>query len=301
MNLSHKNLIQIAIKNKFNLNLKNKNVSIRLLNFIYFLKLIEEELEKNYHPFDEMKCPVHFCHGQEAVPAALHELLSNNDYLFSHHRSHGYYLSKKCPPEKLFAELHGKLSGANFGIAGSQDISYYKKNFYSGAILAGSVSIAVGAALSIKLDKKKNIAVCGFGEAATDQGLFWESLNYSALSSLPLLYICENNNLSVYTPQKNRQAGSSIALKSKSFGVKSVQVYGNDPLKVYQAVKDAIQYIKKNKKPFLIEVFTYRTISHVGPLSDDITNFKNTKEYKFWVKNSPFINLKEELIKKKIY
>ena len=71
------------------------------------------------------------------------------------------------------------------------------------------------------------------------------------------------------------------ALKSKSFGVKSVQVYGNDPLKVYQAVKDAIQYIKKNKKPFLIEVFTYRTISHVGPLSDDITNFKKISEFTF--------------------
>jgi len=299
MNLSHDNLINLAKKNQVNLSLKNKNISLKLLNFICFLKLIEQELEKNYHPLDEMKCPVHFCHGQEAVPAALHELLSNEDYLFSHHRSHGYYLSKKCPPEKLFAELYGKSDGANSGIAGSQDISYSKNNFYSGAILAGAISIAVGAALSVKLDNKKNIVACGFGESASDQGVFWESLNYSALSSLPLLYVCENNNLSVLTPQKNRQSGSSIASKAKSFGVKSVQVYGNDPLKVYQEIKSAIQYIKKNKKPFLVEAFTYRTISHVGPLSDDASNMKNTKEYKFWLKNSSLENLKKALLKKK--
>jgi len=297
--LTHSGLINVAKKNTIQLFSKNKSLYIRLLNFIYFLKKIEHELESNYHPLDEMKCPVHFCHGQESVPAALNELLTKSDYLFSHHRSHGYYLSKKCPPEKLFAELYGKGTGANFGIAGSQDISYPANNFYSGAILAGSISIAVGTALSLKISKKKNIVVCGFGESATDQGVFWESLNYSSLEGLPLLYVCENNNLSVFTPQKNRQAGNSIASKADSFGIKSTQVYGNDPLKVYQEIDRAIKYIKKNKKPFLVEAYTYRVISHVGPLADDTSNMKNTKEYKFWIKNGPFDNFKKILLKKK--
>ena len=297
MKISQSTLISYAKKNKTTLS--SRKICLKIFDFIFFLKLIEDQLEKNYHPNDKMKCPVHFCHGQEAVPAALHSLLSKKDYLFSHHRSHGYYLSKKCPPEKLFSELYGKSSGANSGLAGSQDISYPSNNFYSGAIIAGSISIAVGAGLSIKLDKKKNIAVCGFGESASDQGIFWESLNYSALSNIPILFICENNNLSVLSPQKDRQTGKSIAEKAQSFGVKSNQVYGNDPLKVFNEIDKAIKYIKKYQKPFLIECFTYRTISHVGPLSDDPSNMQKTKEYKFWIKNSPFENLKKELLKKK--
>ena len=296
MKLSQRTLISHAKKNK--IKLKSRAISLKIFDFIFFLKLIEDQLEKNYHPNDKMKCPVHFCHGQESVPAALHLLLSKKDYLFSHHRSHGYYLSKRCPPEKLFSELYGKLSGANSGLAGSQDISYSPNNFYSGAIIAGSISIATGAGLSIKLDKKKNIAVCGFGESASDQGIFWESLNYSALSKIPILFICENNNLSVLSPQKDRQTGKSIAEKTLSFGVKSTQVYGNDPIKVYNEIDKGINYIKKFQKPYLIESFTYRTISHVGPLSDDQSNMKNTKEYKFWIKNTPYENLKRELLKK---
>ena len=98
MKISQRTLISYAKKNKTTLS--SRKICLKIFDFIFFLKLIEDQLEKNYHPNDKMKCPVHFCHGQEAVPAALHSLLSKKDYLFSHHRSHGYYLSKKCPPEK---------------------------------------------------------------------------------------------------------------------------------------------------------------------------------------------------------
>src|ERR1019366_6126818 len=89
-------------------------------------------------PADEMRCPVHFCIGQEAVPAALSLLLNDDDYLFCHHRSHGYYLAKSAPMEALFAELYGKATGANGGLTGSQNISFPARNFYSGAILPGA-------------------------------------------------------------------------------------------------------------------------------------------------------------------
>src|SRR5713226_941565 len=118
-----------------------------LYRFMLRLRLCEEALAREYHPADEMRCPVHFCVGQEAVPAALSLLLGKDDYLFSHHRSHGYYLAKGAPMEALFAELYGKSTGANGGVAGSQDISYPARNFYSGAILAGATAISIGAAL----------------------------------------------------------------------------------------------------------------------------------------------------------
>ena len=284
---SHKVLLNLFNKKKIVLKKKNKKIYLKLFKFINFFKLIEESLEKRYHPYDEMKCPVHFAHGQECVPAALSILIKNSDYLFSHHRSHGYYLAKKCPLENLFAELYGKETGANGGIAGSQDISFEKNKFFSGAILAGGVSIAVGTALSLKMKKSKNLVFCSFGESATDQGIFWESLNYSSLKNLPILFICENNNLSVLTPQNKRQSGSSIFNKSKIFGVNSTQIFGNDPIEAYNAIKKAIQFIKTKKKPFLIEAFTFRTMSHVGPLSDDLSGLKDTKEFKFWIKNNP--------------
>ncbi len=296
---NNKNLIKFY-KPKTKLVKNKKKIYLELFKFINFFRHIEEALEKNYHPRDEMKCPVHFAHGQESVPAAINLLIKKTDYLFSHHRSHGYYLAKKCPVEKLFAELHGKKTGANGGIAGSQDISYEKNRFFSGAILAGSISIAVGTAISLKIKKSKNISISAFGDAATEQGIFWESLNYSSLHKLPILFICENNNLSVLTPQNERQAGESISNKSKSFGVNSSQILNNDPIETYEKIQKAINFVRNNKKPYLIEVFNYRTISHVGPLSDDLSNFKNSKEYKFWLKNNPRDILANTLIKNKL-
>ena len=279
------------------LNIKKKKVYLKLFKFINFFRQIEEALEQNYHPLDEMKCPIHFAHGQESVPAAVNLLVKNKDYLFSHHRSHGYYIAKKAPVKKLFAELYGKVSGANSGIAGSQDISYEKNRFYSGAILAGSISIGVGAAMSLKIKKSKNIVISGFGEAATEQGIFWESLNYSSLHKLPILFICENNNLSVLTSQKERQSGESISNKSKSFGINSSQILSNDPINSYEVIKKGFDFVRKNKKPYLIEAFTYRTMSHVGPLSDDLSNLKNSREFRFWSKNNPKDSLAKVLLK----
>src|SRR6266852_8773592 len=109
-----------------------------LYRFMLRLRLCEEALAREYHPADEMRCPVHFCVGQEAVPAALSLLLRDDDYLYSHHRSHGYYLAKHAPMPALFAELYGKQTGANSGLAGSQDISFASRRFFSGAILAGA-------------------------------------------------------------------------------------------------------------------------------------------------------------------
>ena len=151
MKLNHIDILKIQKYNKISLSGIDKKIALNLYFFMKRLRMCEEAVEKEYHPADEMRCPVHFCTGEEAVPAALSLLLKNKDYLYSHHRSHGYYLAKKAPIKKLFAELYGKNTGANGGIAGSQDISYPQKNFFSGAILSGATSIAVGSAVALKM------------------------------------------------------------------------------------------------------------------------------------------------------
>ena len=270
---------------------KNKNSYNDKLLSIYFnllrLRLCEEALVKEYHPADEMRCPVHFCIGQEATPSALELLINKNDILFCHHRSHGYYLAKKSPMKELFAELYGKKTGANQGLAGSQDISYHKKNFFGGAILAGSIGLATGAALGLQLDNQNSIAITVFGESATDQGLFWESLNYSSLKKLPILFICENNNYSVFSPAKDRQSGLAIYKKARSFGVKSKKIFGNDAVDIYKNLKKIIESIKKKNEPFLLELDTYRISSHYGPENDLEIGYRSLNEINKWEKRCP--------------
>jgi pyruvate dehydrogenase E1 component alpha subunit len=147
--------------------------------------------------------------------------------------------------------------------------------------------------------KNKQVVVTGFGEAATDEGIFWESLNYAALKRLPIIFVCENNNYSVFSPQSKRQSGKSISEKAKVFGVKSKAIFGNDVCLVYRELKNAITNIRKKKGPFLLETFTFRYSGHVGPLSDDLVGYRSNKEISFWKKNCPIILLEEVLIKKR--
>jgi pyruvate dehydrogenase E1 component alpha subunit len=298
--INHENILKIGKYKKTSLVNINKKLAIELYTFMLKLRLCEEAIEKEYHPADEMRCSVHFCSGEEAVPASLNNILGSEDYLFSHHRSHGYYLAKKAPMKKLFAELYGKVTGANSGMAGSQDISYPKNNFFSGAILAGAVSIALGAAISFEMKRKNNrVVVTGFGDAATDQGIFWESLNYASLKKLPIIYVCENNNYSTFSPQSKRQGGKSIAERAKTFGVKSRSVFGNDVCLVYRELHKAITNARRGKGPFLLETFTYRYSGHVGPLSDEFAGYRSKKEISFWKKNCPIVLFEEVLLKKR--
>tara|TARA_B100000579_G_C22804322_1_gene841644 strand:+ start:388 stop:1509 length:1122 start_codon:yes stop_codon:yes gene_type:complete len=298
--IDHKNILKIRKYKKISLKNISKDLAINLYTFMLRLRICEEAIEKEYHPADEMRCPVHFCSGEESVPASINNLLEREDYLFSHHRSHGYYLAKNAPMKKLFAELYGRVTGANSGLAGSQDISYSKNNFFSGAILSGATAIATGTALSLSMkSNNNNVVVAGFGDAATDEGIFWESLNYASLKKLPIIFVCENNNYSTFSPQSKRQSGQGIAEKAKAFGVESKSIFGNDVCLVYREMKKAISNARKGKGPFLLETFTYRYSGHVGPITDEFTGYRSNKEISFWKKNCPILLFEEILIKKK--
>ena len=283
--INHQNLLKTKIYKSKYFNKISKSNIINLFEFMLRLRLCEQALSDEYHPADQMRCPVHFCIGQESIPSALNLLIKKNDYLFSHHRSHGFFLAKKSPMKKLFAELYGKIGGANGGMAGSQDISYPQNNFYSGAILAGSISIAVGTALANKLDKNNKIVFACFGESATDEGIFWEAVNYSVLEKLPIIFICENNNYSVFSPQTKRQSGLSISDKVNSFGMRSNQIFGNDVALSYISIKEAIKNIKAG--PYFIEAFTSRWSGHYGPESDDYVNYRYKLDLDFYKRNCP--------------
>lgn len=271
-------------------------IVLRLYKSMMRLRRCQESLIEEYHPADEMRCPIHFCIGQEAVSAALSELLEKDDYLLSHHRSHGYYLAKGASMRSLFAEIYGRETGANGGLAGSQDISMHDLNFCSGAILTGAVAIAAGVGLAYRLQGKRSVAVSGFGDGATDEGVFWEATNYAALHKLPVVFICENNGYATYSPQMKRQALDNISEKVSAFGVKVKTIFGNDVIKVYSAIDEAITYARSGNGPYFIEAYTYRFNPHVGPEDDDYLGYRSSDELKLWKDNCPISLLEEQMI-----
>jgi len=266
-----------------------------LYRFMLRLRLCEEALADEYHPADEMRCPVHFCVGQEAVPAALSMLLKDEDYLYCHHRSHGYYLAKAAPMPALFAELYGRSTGANGGLAGSQDISFPSRRFFSGAILAGATAIAAGTALAMQMKKTGGVAVAGFGESATDEGIFWETVNYAALARLPLVLVCENNNFSVFSPQLKRTLVDNISERVSAFGMQSRAIFGNDALLVHRTLEEAVSRARDGHGPTFVEAYTYRWSGHYGPASDDLVGYRSAEDLAAWKRNCPLVLLEAVL------
>jgi pyruvate dehydrogenase E1 component alpha subunit len=297
--LTHASLLAAGPYKSLEVRPGEEETAIALYRFMLRLRLCEELLADEYHPADEMRCPVHFCIGQESAPAALSVLLQPDDYLFCHHRSHGYYLSKHAPMDALFAELYGKATGANGGLAGSQDISSPAHNFFSGAILAGATAIAMGAALGFQLKKQAKVAVAGFGESATDEGIFWETVNYAALAKLPVVFVCENNRYSVFSPQSKRSATDNLSERVASFGMRSTAVFGNDVMEVHRTLAREIALARSGQGPAFIEAYTYRWSGHYGPASDDLVGYRDASELEAWKLNCP-ISLLQSAMEKQV-
>lgn len=219
-----------------------REIELKIRNF-------ENMLQKN---MGKIFCPVHLSLGHESVAADISECIARDDWLFSNHRNHHHYIAKGGSEQSLLDEIMGKESGLNGGFAGSQAIVDPSINFHSTAILGGLVGAAAGVAYAIKLNNQNNIVVCVIGDAGTEQGVFWESLNFSALHSLPIVYICENNNKSVDATLDERQA-TPIVPRVSAFGIS-----------VFQEVKQALEYTKNNKAPSFCEVKVTLECAHIN-------------------------------------
>lgn len=247
-----------------------------------WIRFFEEELMRRYEPPHLTRCPIHYCIGQEMAPAYVGEVKAPGDWLFTHHRNHGYWLSWVGCNELLLAELMGKQSGVNNGRVGSQEISAPFANFYSGAILSTMIAIATGTALSYKLEgDSTEVVFCAFGDGAADEGIFWEAMNFIALKKLPMVLICENNNYATFSPQGKRQA-VSISNRVRAFGIKTLATTGVVPGSFGILVKQAVDNIRQAREPVFIEHHTYRHCGHVGAHDDDVNEYRSEEERKAW-------------------
>ena len=293
--LSHLTISKIGKYDALTLDGISQELGRTLLRQMLRLRRTEEALHEEYHPKDEMRCPIHFCIGQEAIPSALSQVVLSEDFMFSHHRSHGYFFAKGSPLAELFAEIYGKETGASGGKAGSQDISHSASNFYSGAILAGAVTIAVGAAFGFQQRKSNQIAISGFGEGATDEGAFWEAVAFAGKRKLPILFVIENNRYATFSDQLKRQASDNICERVRPFGVRATQIFGNDAALAYRTLSSEAARLRAGDGPALVEAYTYRWNSHVGPEDDGANRYRTSEEMNFWKQNCPILLLKHKL------
>ena len=259
----------------------DKSQLFHIFEKAYFIRSVEECIAKNYSK-SMMRCPTHLSIGQELVPSILSLFHDNNDLAVSTHRAHGHYLGKGGSLERLFDELHGLNSGCSGGNGGSMHLIDESVGFYgSTAIVGNTIPVGVGIANSFSIERKKNLVYVFLGDAATEEGVFYESLHYASLNSLPCIFIVENNNFSVYTDIKTRQ-NSSLKEKTNSFNVNYFLNKDHDYENLYEIFEESSQIARSFLGPVLIEVMTHRYREHCGPNYDDELNYRDERFLEYW-------------------
>lgn len=276
-----------------------KNKLNKLLHQLIRIRETELEIAKQYKK-QKMRCPVHLSIGQESVPVAICQNLNKKDQIVTAHRSHAHYLAKGGNLKKMISELHGKITGCASGKGGSMHLIDTKANVIAAVPIVGStIPIGVGAAWANKLKNNINIVVVFFGDGATEQGVFYESLNFASLHKLRVLFVCENNRYSVYSNIKKRQATQNqIRNLARSFGIETHYLKNHDLFNIFERSKKIIFKMRKKSLPIFFEIETYRQIEHCGPENDDELNYRNQNEINFWKKNCQ-VKLNRDLFLKK--
>ena len=284
-----------------------KNISMNNLKKLFFsmyrIRLVEEEIAKRYSE-QEMRCPVHLSIGQESTAVGVSYCLKKSDKVYSSHRSHAHYLAKNGNLKSMISEIYGKSTGCIGGRGGSMHLSDLSVNFMASIpIIGSSIPLAVGNALSEKIKKKKNISVSFFGDAAIEEGILHECMNFASIKNLKVLFVCENNQYSIFTHLNERQPKKrNIEKIASAHSIASKTIAASDVTQIVNGTQEALKYIKKNSAPFFLVLDTYRWKEHCGPMNDDHLNYRDKSENDKWIKKKCAIkSLDNILIKKSKY
>jgi pyruvate dehydrogenase E1 component alpha subunit len=265
----------------------------RMVRIRVFEERTAEILEKNP---GEIVCPVHLYVGQEAVAVGVCAALNDGDVVYSNHRSHGHYLAKGGDMKELAAELYCRQSGCSGGKGGSMHLCSPEKGFPgSSAIVAGTISTAVGSALAFKTMGTNNVAGTFFGDGAVNEGGFYEALNLAALRKLPVIFVCENNGFSTHMPIRSCLANTDIIAKAEAMGVPARRIDGNDVVTVNREAAAVVEDIRGGGGPRFLECMTYRWRGHVGPKFDLDKGLRNREELESWMEKGPIRRMENRL------
>ena len=260
------------------------------LTDLFYIRFFEEKIAKIYAS-EVIRCPVHLAIGHEAAAVGVCSNLNKNDLVLSYHRSHHHYLAKGGSPQKLLWELLGDARGCSGGRGGSTHLTAPEVGFVaSTAIISGTLPVATGLAHSLKLKKTNSVCVVFCGDAAIEEGVFFESLNIAALWKLPLLVVIEDNDLSCYTSKNVRQAFTDYTRIAELYGIKYLLADGSHISDVNDKAAAAILHARVNSSPCILDVKVYRALEHCGPEVDDLLAYR--PQNNSWPQKDPIFNLK---------
>ncbi|MDO9484859.1 MAG: thiamine pyrophosphate-dependent dehydrogenase E1 component subunit alpha, partial [Actinomycetota bacterium] len=202
---------------------------------------------------------------------------------------HAHYLAKGGDLPRMIAEIYGKVGGCSRGRGGSMHLADPSVGFMgTSAIVGNSIPVGVGLGMALQIKQQPNVAFVFLGDGATEEGVFYESANFAALRNLPVIFMCENNQYSVYSGLEERQPESrSIAQVASSLGVLSREVDGNDARACHALVAEAAQFARQGKGPVLIEFETHRHLEHCGPNWDEDLGYRKPGELQSWLQRDP--------------
>jgi TPP-dependent pyruvate/acetoin dehydrogenase alpha subunit len=272
---------------------------VKQLESMLIIRYAEEKLAEKIIA-GNIKCPCHLGIGQEAIAVGVSAHLRKTDKVFGAHRSHPHFLALNHDVFGLFAETLGRIDGCSNGLGGSMHLIDRKNGFWGSVPIVGAtIPIAAGAGLSIKLDGTDDVAVSYLGDGATEEGVFHETMNFSKVNSLPVLFVCENNLFASHMHILERQPELSTLRYAKAHNVPGLIVDGNDISAVYKAAQIAIEHIRSGNGPFFLECISYRWKGHVGPSDDNDVGLQRGDVLQIWKQRDPVRRLLDSIIESK--
>jgi len=250
--------------------------------------------------FADGKIPgfVHLYLGEEAIASGVCQNLRPNDVIVSNHRGHGHCIAKSADMKKMMAEIFGRTSGFCKGKGGSMHIADAEIGILgANGIVGAGIPIATGAAFSFLYRETDQVAVCFFGDGASDQGTFHESLNFASIWKLPVLYVCENNLYAESIPTKEHNNIKHISDRKHGYGINGATIDGNNVLEVFNMCKEVVEELRKGKGPFLLECETYRWRGH---FEGEPQTYRPKEEVASWKKRDPIDAFKKKLLSDKV-
>ncbi len=242
-----------------------------------------------------MSASVHSSAGQEAVPTGVCAHLSDDDYIGSTHRGHGHCIAKGVEPKLMMAELFGRSTGPNKGKGGSMHIADMSKGMLgTNGIVAASVPLAVGAALTSKLKGLGRVAVAFFGDGGANQGVLHECMNLASVWKLPVIFCCENNQYAESTPVEYALSVTHVADRAAGYNMPGFHVDGMDVFAVYDAAGQAVARARAGEGPTLLECLTYRYYGHT--VFDNPLSYRTKEEEAYWRSRDPIKLFRETVV-----
>ena len=260
------------------------------------IRRVQERIESSYLQ-GEMKTPVHLCIGQEAIAVGVCTALNKDDYVMSNHRGHGHYLAKGGDLKALIAELHCKKTGCSKGNGGSMhlvDVSI--GHLGSSSIVGGCIPLGTGLGLAIRMNGTNRVSVVFFGDGAADEGVLYEAINFAMLKKLPVIFVFENNQWSVCSHVSVRKPGQNIFHRASPEFLLTMEIDGNDVVKVHESAVEAVKHARKGLGPSFIECKTYRILGHAGCASQDPQGYRDPREVEAWKERCPVESFQMNLI-----